>query len=190
VASLVDVTGVAAAAKPGGSPTSTAVSGNSCHGVFSGNPPGTLVETTSAGVSGNTFTPGETVTATLTWNPGDFGGSPPAKTDLCVKIGSQISGTLSEEHKPGPSGGTDSYTFKMPYGTGGQPVCVRTAVSGPITSTEKSAVLCYTDLPVATPEVPQALLLPVVGLLVAGGAVLVSRRRRTRTNGVDLPLTE
>lgn len=168
--------GTAAAAENG--PESTSVTGNSCHGVFSGNPPGTLVETTSAGPSENTVTPGQSVAVTLTWNTHDFGGNPPAKTDLCVEIGSQISTSLSQEHKPGPGGGTDTYTLNMPDDIGGDAICLRAAVSGPLTSTEKSAVLCYAFLPDAAPEVPNAILLPMAGLLIGGGALLFSRRRR------------
>ena len=178
IAALLGVASVAAAAKPGGGPTSTAITGNSCHGVFSGNPPGSLVESTSAGASDDPVTPGQMITVTLTWNPQDFGGNPPAKTDLCVEIGSQVSATLSQEHKPGPNGGWDSYTFTAPYGNGGQPICVRTAVSGPITSTEKSAILCNSVLAAATPEVPQTILLPLAGLLVGSGGLLFLRRRR------------
>ena len=178
VASFLGVPETATAAGPVNGSGATAVTGNSCHGVFSGSPPGSLVETTSAGGSGNTVTPAQPITVTLTWNPGDFGGNPPSKTDLCVEIGSQVSGDLSQEHKPGPGGGTDTFNFSTPSMTGGQPICVRTAVSGPATSTEKSAILCYSVLAAATPEVPQTILLPLAGLLVAGGGVLLSRRRR------------
>jgi hypothetical protein len=159
--------------------SSTAVSGHSCNGVFHGNPPGSLVETTSAGPNDSTVSPGQTITVTLTWNSSDFGGNNPSKTDECVKIGGQIAPNLSAEHKPGPAGSTDTFRFVAPSGgTGGQPICVRTAVSGPNVNTEKSAVLCYTLLAVATPEVSMALLLPLAVLVVCGGAVLLARRRQ------------
>lgn len=176
-ASLLGVSGAAATGQSG-APSGTAVTGNSCHGVFMGNPPGSLVETSSAGTNDSIVNPGQAITVTLTWRPTDFGGNPPSKSDMCVEIGSRISTTLSQEHKPGPGGGTDTYSFTTPDATGGQPICVRAAVSGGMTSTEKSAILCYEFLPAATPEVPTAILLPVVGLLVGAGAVLLSRRRR------------
>jgi hypothetical protein len=163
----------AEAAKQAGASSDSPVTGNSCHGVFSGSPPGSLVETTSAGPNDGTVSSGQTVQVTLNWNPNDFGGKTPDKTDDCVKIGSQISTVLSREHKPAPSGGTDTFSFTVPSGgTGGQQICVRSAVSG-----EKSAVLCYTVMAAVTPEVPKALLLPVAGLLLIGGALLFARRR-------------
>ena len=164
-------------AKQAGASSGSTVTGNSCHGVFSGKPPGSLVEATSAGPNDSTVSPGQTVQVTLTWNPNDFGGNTPDKTDDCVEIGSQISTALSREHKPAPSGGTDTFSFTVPSGgTGGQQICVRSAVSG-----EKSAVLCYTVMAAVTPEVPKALLLPVAGLLLVGGALLFARRRDTGT---------
>jgi hypothetical protein len=141
-----------------------------------------LVETTSAGPDNSTVAPGQTVTVTLTWNPSDFGGGPPSKTDDCIEIGSQISAALSQEHKPGPGAGIDTFTFTVPNGTAGQPICTRSAVSGPLSSTEKGGVLCYELLAVATPEAPVALLFPVVGLLLgSAGFLYVRQRRRART---------
>jgi hypothetical protein len=172
---------------PGDVSSETMVTGNSCNGVFNGAPSGSLVKTTSAGPNGSTVSPGQTITVTLTWNTGDFGGSAPSKTDDCVEIGSQISATLSQEHKPGPSGGTDTYTYQVPSGgTGGQQICDRGAVSGPNVSTEKSATLCYAVMGAATPEVSKVLLLPATGALVAGAGILLVRRRRPR-NELQLP---
>jgi len=168
---------------PGDVSSETMVIGNSCNGVFNGAASGSLVKTTSAGPDGSTVSPGQTITVTLTWNPGDFGGSAPSKTDDCVEIGTQISATLSQEHKPGPAGGTDTYTYQVPSGgTGGQQICDRGAVSGSGTSTEKSAILCYNLMGVATPEASRALLLPAAGVVVAGGGLLFARRRRTRNS--------
>lgn len=176
---LLDVSGAAAAIPgPGHASTWTQVSGNSCHGVFQGNPPGSLIETTSAGANQNIVSPNQNLTVTLNWLTSEFGGNPPSKTDVCVEIASQISATLSQEHRPGPSNGYDTFMVKVPDGTGGAPICMRGAVSGPATSTEKSAILCYSLMAAVTPEIGNVLLLPAAGLLVAGGAVLLSRRRR------------
>ena len=176
-------TGVTAeVAKQAGAPSGSTVTGNSCHGVFSGKPPGSLVETTSAGPNDSTVSPGQTIQVTLTWNRNDFGGNPPAKSENCVKIGSHISKSLSREHEPGPSAGSDTFSFTVPVdGTGGQQICDRSAVSGTDVSTEKSAILCYTVMAAVAPEVPKALLLPVAGLLLVGGALLFARRRGTDT---------
>jgi hypothetical protein len=168
-----------------GSSSETTVTGNSCWGVFHGIPPGSLVVTTSAGPNGSLIAPGQTITVMLTWNLNDFSGKIPSKTDDCVKIGSTNSPTLSQEHKPGPGGGIDTFTDVVPVsGTGGQPLCIRGSVSGSGTNTEKSSVLCYSILGAATPEVPSALLLPLAGLLVGGCALLIMRRRASRA-GVE-----
>jgi hypothetical protein len=171
---------------PGDVSSETMVSGNSCNGVFNGSPAGSLVKTTSAGPNDSTVSPGQTITVTLTWNPADFGGNAPSKTDDCVEIGSSLSASLSQEDKPGPAGGTDTYTYTVPSGgTNGQQICDRGAVSGTGHSGEKSAILCYTVMGVETPEVSQAVLLPVAGLFVGGGVLLLVRRRRTGTSSAD-----
>ena len=169
-------------AKEAGDSPGTTVTGHSCRRVFRGNPTGSLVETTSAGPNDSTVSPGQTIQVTLTWNRNDFGGNPPAKSENCVKIGSHISKSLSREHEPGPSAGSDTFSFTVPVdGTGGQQICDRSAVSGTAVSTEKSAILCYTVMAAVAPEVPKALLLPVAGLLLVGGALLFARRRGTDT---------
>lgn len=176
-ASLLGSYSGAAAAGLGTGAPSTSVAGDSCNGIFHGSPPGSLVETTSAGPNDNAVTPGQVISVTLTWNPSDFGGNPPSKTDMCVEIGSQIWATLSQEHKPGPSGVTDTFDFTVPGDTGGLPICARAAVSGPITSTEKSGILCYAVLAAATPEAPSVLLFPLLGLCIVAALLLVRRYR-------------
>jgi hypothetical protein len=170
---------------PGDVAAETTVTGNSCNGVFSGAPSGSLVKTTSAGPNNSTVSPGQTITVTLTWYPSDFGGNAPNKSDDCVEIGTTISATLSQEHKPGPTGGTDTFTYTVPSGgTNGQPICDRARVAGTLNGTsvgDKSAILCYTVMGAVTPEVPKALLLPVAGLAVGGGGLLLARRRRAGT---------
>jgi LPXTG-motif cell wall-anchored protein len=127
--------------------------------------------------------PGQIIEVTLTWNPSDFGGNLPDKTDDCVEIGSQVSTALSGEHKPGPSGGADTFSFTVPSGgTEGQQICDRSAVSGPGDAGEKSTVLCYTVMAADAPEVPNVLLFPVAGLVLAGGALLIARRRQNGTS--------
>ena len=138
---------------------------------------------------------------TLTWKPGDFAFTYPGVAD-CVTIGSRISTTLTQVHSPAPAGGTDTFTYVVPpNGTGGQQICDRGLAWGrddrgggggegdgrgygrhdewgvPL-GAEKSAVLCYTILGAAAPEAPKALLFPLAGLAVGGGALLYARRRR------------
>ena len=167
---------------PGDVSSETMVTGNSCNGVFNGASTGSLVKTTSAGPNNSTVTPGQTIMVTLTWNPSDFGGANATKTDDCVEIGTSLSATLSQEHKPPPPGGSDTFSYVVPTAsTAGQQVCDRGQVTETGLTPEKSAVLCYTVLGAVTPEVPKALILPVAGLFIAGGGLLLTRRRRAKT---------
>ena len=153
--------------------------GGGSGGVFDGAPTGSLVKVTSAGANGSLVAPGQTINVTITWNPKDFGGYPPARTVDCVKIGSKISKTLSQEHKPGPSGGTDHFSYVVPMdGTGADQICDRATILGPWLNTEKSAILCYTAMGVQTPEVPNTLMLPVAAVLIFAGGLWIARRRR------------
>ena len=149
--------------------------------VFSGAQSGSLVKVTSAGPNGSLVVPGQAIDVTITWNPTDFGGFPPVSTVDCVKIGSQISPTLSQEHTHAPSAGTDHFSYVVPLdGTGGDQICDRAIATGPWENSEKSAVLCYTLMGVATPEISKPLMLPVAAVLVGGCALLITRRRRDR----------
>ena len=153
--------------------------GGGSGGVFDGAPSGSLVKITSAGANGSLVAPGQTINVTITWNPKDFGGYPPARTLDCVKFGSKISKTLSQEHEPGPSGGTDHFSYVVPLdGTGADQICDRATISGPWLNTEKSAILCYTAMGVQTPEVPNTLMLPVAAVLIFAGGLWIARRRR------------
>jgi hypothetical protein len=150
-------------------------------GVFDGAPSGSLMKVTSAGANGSLVAPGQTINVTITWNPKDFGGYPPARTVDCVKIGSKISKTLSQEHEPGPSGGTDHFSYVVPLdGTGADQICDRATISGPWLNTEKSAILCYTVMGVQTPEVPNTLMLPAAAVLIFGSGLIARRRRHHR----------
>jgi len=158
--------------------SSTSVTGDSCNGVFHGSPSGSLAETSSAGPNGSIVATGQQISVTLKWNPTDFSGNTVDKTDVCVKIGTQISSALSQEHKPGPGAGTDVFSFVLPtQGTGGQPICVRTAVSGSGAGSEKSNVVCYSELDSVAPEVPYVLLLPLAFAVVVAGAFFLRRPR-------------
>jgi hypothetical protein len=155
-----------------------------CLLAFFGPPTGSLQKHTSAGPSGSTVTPGQAITVTLTWNPNEFAGQRPLKVDDCVLIGSHLSASLSQLQTPGPSGGTDTLHYVIPPGgTGERQICDRAvAWSNPTWfdagHVERSAVYCYTTLAADAPEVPNVLLLPVTGLAVSGGSILLVRRRR------------
>jgi hypothetical protein len=170
---------------PGDVAALTMLTGHSCNGVFDGAAQGSLVKTTSAGPNNSTVAPGQTISVTLTWNPSDFVGGAPSKSDDCVEIGTSLSTNMSQEHKPGPAGGTDTFSYVVPSdGTSGEQICDRGSIAGTGPTgpdAEKSAILCYTVMAAATPEVPKALLLPVAGLAVGGGGLLLARRRRAGT---------
>jgi len=104
---------------------------DSCRAVLRGAPQGSVAQTTSAGPNGSTVLPGQTITVTLSWKPTDFSGNRTTETEDCVEIGTRVSRDLSGVHVPGPSGGSDTFSFVVPSGgTGGQPICDRAAVSG------------------------------------------------------------
>ncbi len=186
--------------------------------MFDGSADGSLVKTTTAGPNDSIVSPGQTITVTLTWTKQDFGWPGPSTSEDCVEIGSRVV-KLSQEHKPAPLTGTDTFSYVVPATTGGQPVCDRGVVwgygpsgdgwsnsdgkgrgsghgdddrsqrvdvanssgsgaaSGHGAGPERSAVVCYTVLNAATPEVPSTILFPLVGLAVVGGGVLLARRR-------------
>jgi hypothetical protein len=228
--------GVAAAATPA-TPSAPSVTWGThgphndvCEDAFDGHAKGSLTKTTSAGPSGSSVLPGQTISVNLTWNPGDLAGHSFSSMD-CVRIGSHISATLSQLHTPAPSAGTDTFSYTMPNGTNGLAVCDRAVLlradeqndggqgngqgegggdsesaqgsaneqgglgqqqhddggsgwgqdegshGGDGGYAEKSAAFCYYIDPAVTPEVPSVILFPVAGLFVAGGALLVHRRR-------------
>jgi hypothetical protein len=170
---------------PGDVVATSPVTGNSCNGVFSGSQSGSVVKSTDAGPSGSAVVPGQTINVAVTWNPADLGGASPSKVDDCVMVGSTISTTLSQSHKPGPAGGSDSFSYAVPASTpAGTQVCDRAAVSGTNINTEKSAILCYTAGPAAlTPEFSRAIALPALALGVgAAGLAIGLRRRRASPN--------
>ena len=69
-------------------PTSPGLS--SCGGMFKGTPPGSLVEITSAGPDDSLVVPGQVITVTMTWDPTDFSGIAPERTEDCVEIGANV----------------------------------------------------------------------------------------------------
>jgi hypothetical protein len=119
-----------ASASPSGDSGQSGWSGKSCDDVFRGRPAGSLNKTTSAGPTGSTVLPGQTITVTLQWDPRDFGGHGAAVSEDCVKIGSRNSHSLSQEHTPGPNSGTDTFSYVIPDSTDGQQVCDRGALRG------------------------------------------------------------
>ena len=152
-------------------------SGGGSGGVFDGAPIGSLVKVTSAGANGAWWPrPDDQCHDHL--EPEGLRGIPRADGD-CVKIGSKISKTLSQEHEPGRSGGTDHFSYVVPLdGTGADQICDRATILGPWLNTEKSAILCYTAMGVQTPEVPNTLMLPVAAVLIFAGGLWIARRRR------------
>jgi hypothetical protein len=91
------------------------------------------------------------------WEPGKGGGA--GKKDGWVQ-----------------GGGTSQSGYRTQQGGSGQGQTGNGGSGG--FGTEKSAVLCYSILAADAPEAPDALLFPLAALLVIGGAVLITRRRR------------
>ena len=181
------------------------VATKACRHAFDEPAAGSLVKTTSAGPNDSTVLPGQTITVTLRWTPGEFLWTAPSAIADCVEIGTHVSAVLSQVHAPGPAGGTDTFSYVVPAnGTNGQLICDRGIAWGRLgvhgegsenghdetpgnghddgwghgDDTERSAVLCYEILGAVTPEAPSALLFPLAGLAIGGGALVVYRRRR------------
>ena len=98
----------------------------SCKGAFEGSAEGSVVKTTTAGPNNSIVSPGEKITVTLKWDKKDFGWTGPATTEDCVEIGSRII-KLSQEHKPAPLTGTDTFSYVVPAGA---PAGSRSATAG------------------------------------------------------------
>lgn len=96
-----------------------------CAAAFQGPATGSLDKTTSAGPSGSTVMPGQSISVSTTWNPKDTNDSISFISADCVRIGSHVSARLTQLHHPGPSGGSDHFGYAVPDSTGGRPICDR-----------------------------------------------------------------
>lgn len=127
--------GVASAAAPAATSAPPVTLGShkpddhGCDGARNKRASGSLTKTTSAGPNGSSVLPGQVITVTLAWNAADVAGRSFSSVD-CVWIGRHISATLSQAHTPGPSGGTDTFSYVVPNGTDGQPICDRGVLLG------------------------------------------------------------
>ena len=167
---------------------------DSCTHAFVPPANGTIVKTTN--VVGSTVAPGQVITATLTFNSGDYDttrnkGDDSSNASDCVELNGvplKVSSGVSWHEKPGPSlgngSGTSTFTatYTVPATAAGETICDRGVVSG-IPSSGKwvdqySNTVCFTVTTGAVlPESRWPLALPVGGMM-AGGSLVWFRRRR------------
>ena len=168
-------------------PSAVALARASCAHAFSFGRSGSLFKRTQppGGPANNKnpaslpiVTPGETITATLTWNTGDFSGRT-SRAEDCVQINGVDRPGLAAVRTPGPvpiPGTTEvQMTYTVPVGAvDGMTVCDRGQVSGtPVgnnPSTEKSNRVCFVVGPPAqTPEFGWPLGAGLAAIALLGG---------------------
>jgi hypothetical protein len=187
---------VADASPPGDVAAAMPMKGvRACNGAFHGDPVGSLSKSTQppGGTSSQdpntlpTVSPGQTITASLSWNTANFVGQTSEASD-CIQVGGVDFDTLASESKPGPTPtpGTTKYisTYTVPASaSAGSIICDRGRVSGMPTganpTTQKSNVVCFqVGPPTATPESRAPIAAGLVGMGLVCGYV-IKRRRRT-----------
>ena len=143
-------------------------------------------------------TPGETITATLTWDTGDFSGRS-SRVEDCVQINGVDRPGLAPVQTPGPvpvPGTTEvQMTYTVPArAVDGVTVCDRGQVSGtPVgnnPSTEKSNQVCFVVGPPAqTPEFGWPLGAGLAAIAVLGGYAVLRRRPGSARTRAGSPST-
>jgi hypothetical protein len=123
-----------------------------CSGLYHGNPPGSLVMTTSPG-SGTVLHPGDEVEVTATWDTADWPRPDLHKVLDCLLVDGDVDYDHSSQEKPTDNDGYYRYRFTVPSGARGR-VCDRVRLSGRFVEggdlvVQKSNTVCFSIAAVA-----------------------------------------
>jgi len=123
-----------------------------CAGLYHGNPPGSLVMTTSPS-SGTVLHPGDEVEVTATWDSADWPGPVLHKVLDCLLVNGDVDYDHSSQEKPTDNDGYYRYRFTVPNGARGR-VCDRVRLSGRFVKNgdlvvQKSNTVCFSIAAVA-----------------------------------------
>jgi hypothetical protein len=129
-----------------------APSPSACQGLYHGNPPGSLVMTTSPS-SGTVLRPGDEVEVTATWDTADWPRPVLHKVLDCLLVNGDVDYDHSSQEKPTDNDGYYRYRFTVPNGARGR-VCDRVRLSGRFVEdgdlvVQKSNTVCFSIAAVA-----------------------------------------
>jgi hypothetical protein len=140
-----------------------APSPSACKGLYHGDPPGSIVMTTSP--SGATVLhPGEAVEVTAMWNAADWPSPVLHKVLDCLLVDGEVDYDHSSQEKPTANDGYYRYRFTVPAGARGR-ICDRVRLSGRFVDdgelvVQKSNTVCFSIAAVTgdtgVPGVPSA----------------------------------
>lgn len=129
-----------------------APSPSACRGLYHGNPPGSLVMTTSPS-SATVLHPGDEVEVTATWNTADWPRPVLHKVLDCLLVNGEVDYDHSSQEKPTDNDGYYRYRFTVPNGARGR-ICDRVRLSGRFVEdgdlvVQKSNTICFSIAAVA-----------------------------------------
>ena len=123
-----------------------APSPSACRSLYHGNPPGSLVMTTSPS-SAAVLHPGDEVEVTTTWDTADWPRPVLHKVLDCLLVNGEIDYEHSSQEKPTDNDGYYRYRFTVPNGARGR-ICDRVRLSGRFVEggdlvVQKSNTICF-----------------------------------------------
>lgn len=129
-----------------------APSPSACRGLYHGNPPGSLVMTTSPS-SATVLHPGDEVEVTATWDTADWPRPVLHKVLDCLLVNGEVNYDHSSQEKPTDNDGYYRYRFTVPNGARGR-ICDRVRLSGRFVEegdlvVQKSNTICFSIAAVA-----------------------------------------
>ena len=129
-----------------------APSPSACSGLYHGDPPGSLVMTTSPS-SATVLHPGDEVEVTATWDTADWPRPVLHKVLDCLLVNGEVDYEHSSQEKPTDNDGHYRYRFTVPNGARGR-VCDRVRLSGRFVEggdlvVQKSNTICFSIAAVA-----------------------------------------
>jgi hypothetical protein len=125
---------------------------SACQGLYHGDPPGSLVITTSPS-SATVLHPDDEVEVTATWDTADWPGPVLHKVLDCLLVNGEIDYGHSSQEKPTDNDGYYRYRFTVPNGARGR-ICDRVRLSGRFVDggdlvVQKTNTVCFSIAAVA-----------------------------------------